>query len=642
MVVAMVEKIVVAVVVMVCWRWWWWQNWTKGRRKKTMSGAGTDVQLSELGFKHPVLEETSAARDAMIAQLGAPLEAIFYGPNYSVQSQHASVALQRAFHGDKFRNFGEPTGYLLRLGGHLSLTRDTVRLVFGGRDAALGVSQYRVVAGSVPAVLQNGSLAQIESFMGERRDKVSRLLSPVAHVFLTKTRRTARDSDEFAIIVKDTDVPAARRFNEWLLASAALGKPKTLKSAVESTEYKKLLVNAQLWRNYVALIFARALGVELARTPVAPMRTTMLTVVRPYNQATHGMHRDGSRASELFVASNNLASAAEAHDGVSLLYRGALAGYAEIRNSAGAHEWHQPHYMSGLPGDTGRAHKAITMRAAAHPGDSDEAAADFNARVIWNSDFGDHVQHSATQYAHADIGDPFTSKWLEGLAPSDSRALPLETQEHAMIVGQLSDVSSHYATQSALARIAKMPNAPTSVPLAVDHELIAKIPQLYDTVIRSAGYPATLPQIFGRMSTHELEPKPGGYATLYTNTALTFADQADLDAIGAAAHDLANDGEIAKEAASLGMSSKSGCNVKHSAAHHISHYDEVAVGATLNSSSSAVAAASSSGADSRLPVSRAAMIALRDKARGSTEPFEQQTLPTLINVDTALLRIITP
>lgn len=583
--------------------------------------------LNEVGFKHPMLDETSAVREAMISELGPQLESIVYGPNFYAGPQRAPVALQRAFHGDRFRGIGEPTGYALRLSGALLLTRERVRLVFGGRDAAMGVSQYKIVG--LPGVLERGSPAEIERFMDSKRASLPRLMNPAAHVFVTKTRRSARDADEYFLLVKDTNVPSARRFNEWLLASAARGQPKRLSAAARSTAYAQVHRNAQLWRNYVARLFARTLGIELGSL----VRTTVLTTVRPYNQIAHGVHSADSRGSETFVVFNNLASAADAHDGTSLLYRGALAGYTELRNSQGERAWYQPHYLSILPGDTGRVYKQFTVRGAAHPGDSDAAAADFNARVVWNSDFGDHLVHAAAQHALTDLADPFTAKWLEHLAPSDTRTLPLETQEHAMVVGQISDVPSHYTSPATLARVARMPNAPASIPLAVDHELVQKIPALYDSVIKPSGYGATLPQIFGRLSTSEQERVPGGYATLYTGSALTYAERADLDAIGFTDDDLVYNDEIAAEAAELGMSAQSGCHAKHSAAHHISHYDD----ATERTANSGAAPE-----PPRLAVSRSALIDLRNSVRGSSAPLEEHPVATLINIDTALLRIITP
>ena len=471
-------------------------------------------------------------------------------PNFNASLLNATPGLQNAFDTSApFRNRAigtgrgpylsaadqkllMPRGYAIKLDGSMPIDSEArVYHTLGGWNAGLGTSMYAVK--SLPDKFQGASDERVMAECTESaRDDQPHLISPSHRISLARTADPFKGTS-YVLFVTANDVPAARRLVQYTATRAASNEPLNVETLLTSTEYSDLLDRSQLTRDRMARQFAKAHGLELEPEAI---HTSLTHSASQANNLAHGAHGSlpihVSRESRYYVIYNDAIDASQAHDGQVLVSHGMMGGFTMLKNAAAEQEgvagsvkvnkslsWNQPNALSAMPSNSVEVHEKETRARAMHVNQSDRTRQAFESRVTWHSDIGTKFTHSASREAFNAMNDPFTTKWLDKLAPSHVYdTLPLTQQQYTFVIGQLPNISTLYTSESELARLARHESTPKNIPLALDHPIVARVPALYDQVIRSAGYPTTLDSIFKNV--YEQESPEGSFGRLYEASAL--------------------------------------------------------------------------------------------------------------------------
>lgn len=520
------------------------------------SAADEEQRVNTAFIKHRRIDELESVWRRVGNEMSPYLVEAMLTPNFNSGPLSAAPSLQRAFDtGPAFRQrellagrnafrttfeqqLSMPRGYALKVDGAMPIDSEArVYHALGSWNAGLGTSMYIVKA--LPASWQSGNDQQvIASCNQDARDSLPHLISPSHRIALTRTSDPLKGTG-YALFVTANDVPAARRLVTYTGTRAASADPMTLENLLTSREYEDVLVRSQLVRDHMAQQYAKAYGVELDNEGVA-VHTTLTHSASPANNLAHGAHASlpihTGRESRYYVLYNDAVDTSRVHDGQVLLNHGIMGGFTMLKNGGDLSEqkiqksqaWVQPHALSAMPSSSVEAHETETRARAMHTEESARTREAFAARVVWHSDIGFKFPHSAARETYNAMTDPFTATWLNKLAPAQQHSadgvVPLAQQSYTLVVGQLPNISTLYATEDELARLSRHSGTPKNVPIALDHPIVSRVPALFDQVIRSAGYAGSLDSIFRNI--YEQETPPGSFGRLYESSAL---DEPEFD-----------------------------------------------------------------------------------------------------------------
>lgn len=444
-----------------------------------------------------------------------------------------------------------PRGYALKIDGALPLsTQERIYHALPAWDAALGTSMYKIE--KIPDALKSTDDAVVAALTEKAQDKLPHLISPSHSVSIGRTSN-AFDGDSFALFVTANDVPAARRLVQYTATRAKHGKPLTLEDLILSPEYESLHKTSQAMRDYIAERYAAAYGVQLKKGEQA--HTTLTHSASRADDLAHGAHESlnihRARESRYYTVYNDATDASRAQEGRVVLQHGIMGGHTVLANRDGK-AWYQPHFLSVIPSNSVEAYDGETKVTAIHADDDARTKRAFAARVAWHSDLGTKFPHSAARQYYNSMGDQYTTHWLSHLSPLSTTTggtAPLEQKSYTLVVGQLPNISTLYATPEELAALSRFKSTPESVPVALDNQIVSRIPILYDTAIRQSGYPLSLDRIF--RDTYTMDSEPGTFGRLYEHSALDSDD----------------DPTLFVDADQYGLSRRTGCSATQSVGH---------------------------------------------------------------------------
>lgn len=505
---------------------------------------GTAASAPTVVFiKHPRVEEFDDVKLRIWNSLGGYVVGMALAPNYNASPLSVAPNLHRAF--DTSAAFGNPSSALLESGGSAALmprgyavkvdgampidSEERVYHALGAWNTGLGTSMYEIDV--LPDHFRGGDNAALKAANLAAREEQPHLISPAHRISVGRTT-SALSGDKYALFVTANDVPAAGRITRYVAARAASEQPLELETLLTSPEYKDVQHRSQEARDLIARTYAAAHKIKLADDGRA-VHTTMAYSASRASDAAHGAHDSldihDARESRYYVLYNDAVDASQASDGRVLLHHGIMGGHTLLSNKAdgvgGA--WRQPHALSIMPTSSAEAHEEHTRAKALHTNQSEQTKQAFAARITWHSDLGDQFVHSAARETYYAMTDPYTARWLTVLSPSEGYAtVPLEQQHYSVIAGQLPNISTLYMSTEELGRLARKKATPQNIPVALDNPVVARIPALYDQVIRAAGHSAKLHAIF--RDVYEQDAPPGSFGRLYEPSALDTPVSADL------------------------------------------------------------------------------------------------------------------
>jgi hypothetical protein len=348
----------------------------------------------------------------------------------------------------------------------------------------------------LPRDLSGGSDEQVAELNAEAREKMAHIISPTHRVSLERSGNTF-DKDEYALFVTANDVAAARRLHQYTAARAAGRDPLTVETLAGSPEYALLQERSQCARDTLAAQYAAALGIK--HEPVAKLTTQHYTIVTA-NSMAHGNHsspvqQQAAREARFFVIYNNASPTHDAHDGL-IVSQGIMGGHTILATNNGE-PWQQPRFLSLMPATTAESHLGHTQLTAEHRGATERSAAAFDARIAWHSELGDNFMHASANESYYAMNDAYSQRWLNSLTPTHHG--PLRQRQYNLVAGQLPSVTTLYATPDQLGRIARMPETPENVAVALDNPIVSQIPARWDTRIRPSGYPTDIGSVYANV-----------------------------------------------------------------------------------------------------------------------------------------------
>lgn len=423
-----------------------------------------------------------------------------------------------------------PRGFVAKVNGDMPIeTRKQMHHVLGAYNAGLGTSLYEVSA--LPKQYRAGGEDEtIKQALEKKKEQLPNLLGPDERVALVR-KSNQLGGDQYALLVTATDVPAAARLWTYAGAAAAADQPLTVHALAQSDEYKTLHERAQCARDRIAKTFASALRIKLANDGEAEHTTPHYALTKSTALAHNTSHigqikAAGSYAPNVYVIYHDASPTANSTANPTVLRHGLMGGATVLSNAErGKQSWTSPSWLSSLPSQT------AAMRDGGEPVDTAlhrqrdaRTRSAFDARVVWHSDAPAGVGATAEVHPLADevrasLADPFSQHWLNAMAADNK----LEREQYHFVAGQLPDVSHTRASLADLAAQVRRADAPATVVVSLSHPLVARIPYLWDDVVKPSGYPASLDDVFANQFS---ERSDDGFNALERETACTNAKHA--------------------------------------------------------------------------------------------------------------------